>query len=434
MDKSREQPGNSVDSTTARPSSVSSPNSGALAAQTLALVVQLVDATQRRAAALALAAHLGAMDLIVFIEDPEVDMLLPAPGFPQTLPRARLWRAFLARSSELSYHQADLPFPDAATMTPAIGIVRGGAALVLLGGTPHPADVQEICQLLPLLGAALRGEQAAQVAAAQAALARKAAAQAEVLAASLDAARRDLQAALRARDEFLLSITHDLKTPLAAIKGLAQVLGRQLKRSSLPEAEKLADRLGLIDSTATKMAGMINALLDLARVQLGEPLDLDLRPTDLVALVRQLVAEQQQISGRHPFRIAITEPELTGLWDTDRLERALTNLLANAIKYSPNGGDITVTLMQEERGDGPWAVLSVQDRGIGIPAADLPHIFERFHRAGNAIQLTSGTGIGLASARQIIEQHGGAIAVTSEEGAGSTFTVQLPLAPPEPIL
>ena len=80
--------------------------------------------------------------------------------------------------------------------------------------------------------------------------------------------------------------------------------------------------------------------------------------------------------------------------------------------------------------EGEWAVLAVRDRGIGIPAADLPRIFERYHRAANAAGQFAGTGIGLAGARQIVEQHGGAIAVESAEGAGSTFTVRLPLAPP----
>jgi signal transduction histidine kinase len=111
-----------------------------------------------------------------------------------------------------------------------------------------------------------------------------------------------------------------------------------------------------------------------------------------------------------------------------RLDRVLDNLLSNAIKFSPNGGGITVAVAHEDVVGGPWAVVAVRDQGLGIPAADLPRVFERFRRARNVEGRIGGTGIGLASVRQIVEQHGGAITVESVEGAGSTFTVRLPLA------
>jgi signal transduction histidine kinase len=120
-------------------------------------------------------------------------------------------------------------------------------------------------------------------------------------------------------------------------------------------------------------------------------------------------------------------PALFGDWDAARLGRVLANLLANAIKYSPQGGPITVDLKREEMDAGAFAVLAVRDQGLGIPAEDLPRIFEPFQRARNVVGRIGGSGLGLASVRQIVEQHGGTIAVTSEGGAGSTFTVRLPL-------
>ncbi|HKC72796.1 MAG TPA: sensor histidine kinase, partial [Chloroflexota bacterium] len=108
--------------------------------------------------------------------------------------------------------------------------------------------------------------------------------------------------------------------------------------------------------------------------------------------------------------------------------RVVGNLLSNALKYSPAESAIWVRLSQEDGAAGPEAVLVVRDEGIGIPAADLAHIFDRFARAGNVVGHFQGTGIGLASARGIVEQHGGTIAVGSTEGVGSTFTVRLPLA------
>src|SRR6185437_7751791 len=103
-------------------------------------------------------------------------------------------------------------------------------------------------------------------------------------------------------------------------------------------------------------------------------------------------------------------------------------LLSNAIKYSPRGGVIRVALRHEGAPEAGWAVVSVQDGGIGIPAVDLPRIFDRFYRAGNVALATSGSGIGLTSARQIVEQHGGTITVESTENVGSTFRVRLPIA------
>lgn len=121
---------------------------------------------------------------------------------------------------------------------------------------------------------------------------------------------------------------------------------------------------------------------------------------------------------------------LVGQWDRERITRAIGNLVGNAIKYSPKGGDVVVRVWRDERLDGPWAVVEVQDHGIGIPTADLPQIFEYFHRGANAVGFIPGTGIGLATVKAIIEQHEGSIHALSQEGVGSTFSVRLPLSPP----
>ncbi|MBI3976567.1 MAG: PAS domain S-box protein [Chloroflexi bacterium] len=237
---------------------------------------------------------------------------------------------------------------------------------------------------------------------------------------------RAAQEAIRMRDEFLSSVSHDLKNPLGAIKGFAQLLKRRLARSDAPDPRQLVEGLTSIETTATKMAAMIKDLVDLARLQMGQPLPLDRQPADLVALVRQVVAEHQQTTDRHRLRLDPTVEKLVGTWDAARLERVLGNLLSNAMKFSPDGGDVVVRIGREDGEDGAWAVLVVQDHGIGIPTADLPHVFDRFHRGSN-VDGIAGTGIGLAGARQIVEQHGGTIAVASQEGAGSTFTVRLPI-------
>jgi signal transduction histidine kinase len=120
-------------------------------------------------------------------------------------------------------------------------------------------------------------------------------------------------------------------------------------------------------------------------------------------------------------------PNLIGQWDASRLERALGNLLANALKYSAQHSIITVIVEQEQAADSTWAVVHVRDQGMGIPAKDLPCIFDHFYRASNVSGSIRGLGLGLAGARQIVEQHGGSLSVVSAEGIGSTFTVRLPL-------
>ncbi|HEU0116464.1 MAG TPA: ATP-binding protein [Thermomicrobiales bacterium] len=139
------------------------------------------------------------------------------------------------------------------------------------------------------------------------------------------------------------------------------------------------------------------------------------------------VATQQSATDRHTIALDATVATLVGVWEAARIRRMLDNLLGNAVKYSPNGGPVTATLRRADGPDGAWAELTVADRGVGIPANDLPHIFERFHRGTNVAKRIAGSGIGLSGARQIVEQHGGAIAATSVEGQGSVFTVRLPL-------
>ena len=239
-------------------------------------------------------------------------------------------------------------------------------------------------------------------------------------------ARAEAEEAVRIRDQFLASVAHDLKNPLGVIKGYAQLLQRKVVARGSSTAEGLAQGLAKIDSMATRAVAQIDELLDLARLRANQPLALNTRPTDLVALTRTIVEEYQQAAAQHRIRLETPVDELFGVWDAPRLERMIGNLLSNAIKYSEPEQEIVVALRAEE-GSEARAVLSVSDRGIGIPPADLPHIFEPFYRASNTAGQKPGTGLGLVGARHIVEQHGGSIHVESQAGAGATFTVRLPL-------
>ena len=232
------------------------------------------------------------------------------------------------------------------------------------------------------------------------------------------------------KDAFLAAVSHDLKNPLTAIKARAQMLERRAGRLETPDGQQLADGMRAIDQTVTRVTGMINQLLDVARLQMGRPLDLDREPMDLVELAREVVAEFEPSSEGHAIEVESTQGTLVGTWDRARLERVLANLVSNAIKYSPDGGRITLRVGPDAENGATWAMLEVKDEGLGIPATELPQVFDRFYRASNVAGRIEGTGIGLAGARQIVEQHGGCISVDSRERVGSTFTVRLPLEAP----
>jgi signal transduction histidine kinase len=235
----------------------------------------------------------------------------------------------------------------------------------------------------------------------------------------------------RERDEFLSAVAHDLRTPLTAIKGFTQILQRQLKRHAVLDAERAADPLRLIDHTATRLTQMIAELQDITLIGPGRPLALQLAPIDLTRLVREVVDQQQQSAPSHYIQASLPAGPLGIVGDASRLERVLSNLLANAVKYSPPSTAVDVSLTQEGEGAEGVAVITVADKGIGIPAAELSGIFDRFSRGSNVTSDTTGTGIGLASVRQIVEQHGGTVTVESREAEGSTFSVRLPLLVPD---
>jgi PAS domain S-box-containing protein len=236
-----------------------------------------------------------------------------------------------------------------------------------------------------------------------------------------------VQEALRLRNRVLASVSHDLKNPLMGISGSAQILERQLRRGKPPAPDQLAAGLRRIHELAQAMAGELNELLDVAALEAGQALELRCQPVDLVALAEQAAADAQRATQQHVILVVAEEAELIGQWDRFRLERVLRNLLSNATKYSPEGGAITISIGRDDRAPDGGAVLSVQDDGLGIPASDLPTIFEPFHRGANVTGHIIGTGLGLPGVRRIVEQHGGTISIESRERAGTMVTVRLPL-------
>jgi signal transduction histidine kinase len=235
------------------------------------------------------------------------------------------------------------------------------------------------------------------------------------------------QEAVRTRDESLSEISHDLGQPLAALRLNAGLLKQDLEAGSTLERGQLIEDLARIDSAADQLSEMISELSDLARLQMGRDLVLQRRQADLVRLARAVSDQYKGRSKRLHIRVESSSSELVGEWDNVRLQRALSNLLDNAIKYSPRGGEIVLSLDMVQKDGAAQARVTVADQGIGIPEVDLPHVFDRYYRAGNVAGNINGTGVGLAGVKQIIEQHGGSIAIASEEGHGTQVTILLPI-------
>ncbi len=226
--------------------------------------------------------------------------------------------------------------------------------------------------------------------------------------------------AVASRDRFISIASHELKTPLTSIKGMAQLLLRSHNAGRL-DLDRLGRQLGTIDSQAERLRELIDDLLDISRIQSGR-LELRREPGDLVQIVTDLIVSLQD--DRRQRVILDADHPVPGNWDPLRLEQVAQNLLDNALKYAPAETTVEVCV----RAVGSDALLIVRDHGIGIPGDELPMLFEPFSRAANAGQRDgSGLGLGLYITRQIIERHGGTISIESFEGRGSTFTVCLPV-------
>ena len=234
-----------------------------------------------------------------------------------------------------------------------------------------------------------------------------------------------LKEAERLKDEFIGIAAHELRSPLAILKGFAQTLLVQTARGKGPAlADWQVEALQSIDQATLRLIELTEDLLDVTRLQAGR-LALHYEPTDLVALVQRVVTRLQMTTERHSITLSSRVEHLVVFVDPRRMEQVLSNMIGNAIKYSPEGGAIGVTI--HEQTTDKSALLIVKDHGIGIPLHQQPHIFGRFVRADNVRAYgIGGTGLGLYLCRELIEQQGGRVWFESVEGQGSTFFVSLP--------
>ena len=227
----------------------------------------------------------------------------------------------------------------------------------------------------------------------------------------------------RLKDDMLLIASHDLRLPLTVIKAQAQLLSLNISRNrSTPVSVETT--LAAIVGQTDRLTGLLDLLLDLSQIEAGQ-LQIRRAPMDLRALISTLVDVVQSTTDQHQVELRAPRP-VPGEWDERRLQQVVSNLLTNAVKYSPHGGKITVSISATKR----VVTVRTRDQGLGLTAEEVLHVFERFYRAQGIRQL-EGTGLGLYICQGIVTAHGGRLWVESPgPGSGTTFSFELPRALP----
>jgi signal transduction histidine kinase len=233
---------------------------------------------------------------------------------------------------------------------------------------------------------------------------------------------QELETLNKEKDQFLAVLTHDMRTPLTSIKGYASILqDRELDRAQQLHIAKVILR------SQDTLLEIVNNLLEIGKLQSGTPILLEHSNFDLALLVRDVAESLEGQALEKKLSInnesVPTPVEITA--DEKKIQRVILNLISNAIKYTPEGGQVFITT----RLNGQFGELSVRDTGYGIPADELPFIFDRYSRVKKHQSIAIGTGLGLAIVKSLVEAHQGEVLVQSEEGVGSTFTIRLPVQP-----
>jgi signal transduction histidine kinase len=274
----------------------------------------------------------------------------------------------------------------------------------------------------------------------------------------------------RAKTDFIAAVSHELRTPLTSVLGFASLIRRELRRRIAPHldvaeeaqqaTERIQDNLDIIEQESLRITRLINDMLDIAKMEAGR-MEWRLGQTDLAQVIDQAVTANSALADEKglPIEIHLHPDGLPTVWaDRDRLIQVMTNLLANAIKFTEHGKiEVRGWMIELQDGisqctgpipplkspaatqdfldklglsTGEWVVVSVTDTGVGFHQEDASYIFEKYRQVGDsAISPVKGTGLGLSISKEIIEHHGGRIWAESEYGAGSTFSFALPVRP-----
>ena len=229
----------------------------------------------------------------------------------------------------------------------------------------------------------------------------------------------------RMRTEFLSTAAHELRAPLTVIAGFSELL---VTRRALSSNEQYRF-IEMIHQNAARLSAIVGDLVDLSRIEAGKEIEVNVQPMDLYPLVEELVTVFRAHSATHSYRIERRDRWAAVTGDADKLRQVINNLLANATKYSPDGGRVTVHARPVDR----FLQVSIQDEGMGMTPDQQAHLFEPLYRADASNTAVGGTGLGLAICQAIVERHGGEIWTDSQAGAGTTVHFTLPLAKEVPL-
>jgi signal transduction histidine kinase len=378
---------------------------------------------ERAAAAAQLAASLGCDALSVYVNGGEGRALRPAIGLADPLTGVPA-QGFLQRCIVEGDHRARLKHAGGAPVH-ARGLAEGTSVLVLTGPRADAADTASVRPLLPLLHALFTEELRGEASGAGAGGIR--------LHDRLEAVeRRAAEAAAEAKAEFLAMMSHELRTPLNAIIGYTELLDLGVAGALNPEQTGHLDR---VRASSRHLLSLINDILDLARIEAGH-MTVAHEPADATRVVGEVVALLAPYAAQRNVRLVGPGPDsVPFVGDEYRARQILSNVLSNAIKFTPSGGSVAVRCSMEDRtpagirlpGRGPWTRLDVEDTGIGMNASELAAAFHPFvQRERGTRRVHGGTGLGLTISRQLARLMGGNVTGISGAGAGSIFTIWLP--------
>jgi signal transduction histidine kinase len=396
------------------------------------LIDALGEVATRAQAARSLAQAVGARELLLFVTDPELGVVVPSPGMPQTLRAASRWQALLQSCSDASLN-CELEV-DGAKMHVCAAVVRGcGFILVAETLTPFPG---ELVEAFPLLAAAQIAQQALLLEKAAAADARKSSSQAHELAQALEAARmrtaeinRQLQTEHEQKDQFLAMLAHELRNPLAPVSSAVEVL----RRIDAGHDARVSKQLDVMSRQLQQLTHLVDDLLDISRVSRGL-IELRREPLALRDLLGRAVESARPLIQSRAHSLSMDAVAADNIYvdgDAVRLTQVFANLLNNAAKYTAPGGKLRINVKRQDH----YVEVDVSDNGSGIPTDMLESIFDLFTQVpGSLDRAPGGLGIGLTLVRTLVRLHGGEVEAHSDgPGTGSVFSVKLPLVQPPPV-